>query len=197
MNPRQAAALLAGDRRHRVSSGPGVRLHRTAFGTGVRFHGGPADFSHPWLAEMAGANAAVFLPGTVNRVRATIKGVPLAGLDGKAPPQLEWDTLALNADGIGWFCAEVTCDPAHDFAVTACEIVQVADPDTDDGKPGRRLNATGGAFALSKNRARWPLAMLQRRANGLVEVFQVTFFDLTHRVKLAANGRRAARHFFW
>lgn len=197
MNPLQQQRLLAGNRSHRLLSGPGARLHRTAFGTGVRFAGGPADFSHPWLAELAGVSSAVILPGFINNVPAAIDGVPLAGTDKKPSPRLTWTKLQLNVDGIGYLAAEVTCDPANDWGITKVEMVQVADPDTEDGAPGKTMNATGAALPLKDHRARWPIAMIQRRASGLLEVFQITHFNLTHRVKLAANGTSAARHFFW
>lgn len=169
-----------------------------SFGSVVRFNAGNLDFSHPWAADLVDKTGVTLLPGSINTIPAKIKGVPLGGTDQKAVPQLSWgDKPLLTADGIGYICAEVTCDPKADWSVTAIEIVQVADPNSEDGKPGVISNASGAAFPLSKNRARWPLAMLQQRKGGQIELFQVTFFNLTHRVKLKTDGVSASRHFFW
>ena len=188
---------MEGNRRSRLYAGPGARIYQSAFGSRVRFNAAPADFSHPWLAELAGNGAARLLPGFINQVPGAIKGVPLAGTEKKPVPTLTWAALKLTDDGIGYLAAEVTCDAKHDFAVTGVEIVQVADPDTEDGTPGKLQNSSGGAMPLSKDRARGPLAMLQQRSSGQVDVFQITFFNLTHRVKMAADGKTVSRHFFW
>lgn len=199
--------FLRAERAGRLSSGVGASMLQSSFGRIVRFNSPPADFGHPWLATLRGDAAADFLPGFINHVPAAIEGVPLAGSINpvKPPPVLEWQKLQLNSDGIGYLCAEITCLDAATaekssraaFSIVKVEMVQVADPDTDDGAQGAVLNTSGAARPLSGNRARWPVAMLQRRGDGRVDLFQIVHFDLTHRMALKADGRTPARHFFY
>jgi hypothetical protein len=92
---------------------------------------------------------------------------------------------------------EITCEPKEQWAVKKAEIVQVADPDTREGEPSEGLNTLGAAKPLPDNRARHPLAMIRERKGGRLELFQITFFDLQHRVALTADQKTAQRHFFW
>ncbi|MEA3210987.1 MAG: hypothetical protein QOE70_4044 [Chthoniobacter sp.] len=207
MNP--VARLLRTGRASRLSAGPGSSVFETPLGRIVRFGSQGADFSHPWLAVLSGS-AALFLPGSVNQVQATIKGVPLDG-SSKPPvaaPSLTWGKLSLTADGIGYLCAEITLrTPAEAlkvsqeaWSVVKVEMVQVADPDTDLGQSGGVLNTSGAARPLTikgEHRARWPVAMIQQRADGAVELFQIVYFNLTHRAALRADGKGVARHFFY
>ncbi len=183
----------------RLIAGPGVRLRHTSSGTVISFAAGGQGFVHPWLVGLLGTEAANIRPGTINRVPATIKGEPLdGGKAGNPAPRLDFGKPRLDAEGRGWICAECTFKPADAWSVAKVEIVQVADPDTADGAPLVGLpNATGGSLPLPGNRARHPLAMLRLRASGQLEVFQIAHFDLTHRVKLTADGVTAARHFFY
>lgn len=191
--------MAAAVRSCRILRGTGTRPIEMPDGTIINCAAGGQTFAHPWQPSMLGESAATFLPGTVNRVPATIKGVPLDGdaKKGAPPPRLSWSALKLDADGVGYFCAEITCDPKQDWAVLKVEIVQVADPDTPDGSPGRHANASGAAVPLPGNRARQPLAMLRRQKGGRLDVHDITFFDLQHRVHLSADGKGAGRHFFW
>jgi hypothetical protein len=162
--------------------------------------GGGADFSHPWQPSLSGIEAA-FLPGMVNRVAAKIGGVELDGGSGGEPPVLDLSRPLLDADGRGWFCAEVTVDPEKEWGIAGVEMVQVADPDTDDGLPGRGINAIGGAKPLASERgagtrARHPVAMLRRRADGSLEVFEIAFFDLQMRIAFATD-HTPQRYFFY
>jgi len=182
----------------RIYTGQGARLSmHTSFGHMLRFTGSPADFTHPWLAQLAGANSATFLNGTINGVQAKIKGVPLEGDDKNTQPVLKWDKISLTDEGIGYLCAEITADPKLNYAISKIEMVQVADPDTDDGKPGKKTNASGGQLPISDNRARMPVAMIVQRSSGLLEIFQIIFFAAQHRAQLKADGVNVARHFFW
>ena len=76
-------------------------------------------------------------------------------------------------------------------------MVQVADPNTDDGEPGEGTGGNGGAFPLPGRRARYPLAMLRERKDKKLDLYQITFFDLQHRPALGTDRKTAARHFFW
>lgn len=183
----------------RLVAGNGVRLRETPSGTVVSFHGAGGTFSHPWLVSLQGTEAATIRPGTINKVSATIKGKPLDGGEaGDPPPVLNFGKPKVDKEGRGWICAEITCKPGERWIVEKVEIVQVADPDTNDGGPLEGLpNATGGSLPLSGNRARHPLAMLRLRKSGRLDLYQVTFFDLQHRVKLAPDQKTAVRHFFW
>ena len=135
---------------------------------------------------------ATFLPATINRIPATIKGVKL---NSPTVPVLDLSKPVFDADGRGWIAAEVTCDPAKEWGVVSVEMVQVADPDTDDGLPGTGYNAIGGAKPLSGNRARHPVAMLRRRADGSVDVFDQEYFNLQMRIAFAAD-KTPQRFFF-
>ena len=184
----------------RILAGPGTRLIYTPQGTIVCFERAQS-FSCAWQVSLRGSTGATLLPGTINKLPATIGGVPLdGGSAGLPPPVLQWSRLKLDSEGRGWICAEATFDPAKSWAVVKVEIVQVGDPDTDDGSAlpaGQLANAAGGASPLSGNRARHPLAMLRQRTSGQLDVYQVTCFDLQHRVALAKDQKTATRHFFW
>ena len=176
-----------------IREGVGCRLRRSGRYVLINFDGGGnADFSHPWQGELNGTQMT-FLPGTINKIPGTIKGVEL---DDPTNPSLDLSEPDLDVDGRGWVCAEVTCDPANQFGIISVEIVQVADPDTDDGKPGLGINAIGGAKPLSGNRARQPLAMLRRRADGQMDVFDQTYFNLSMVIKFAAD-KTPQRFFFY
>jgi len=162
----------------------------------VSFDTDPADFSHPWQASLVNTSSAIFRLGSVNRVAAGIKGVPLDGGDTGEPPQLTWTKLKLDDEGRGYFCAEVTVDPTKFFEVTKVEMVQCANPDTDDGKVGEP-NRQGGARPLSGFRARHPVAMLRERADGRIDLYQIAFFDVQHRVQQQEGATRILRHFFY
>lgn len=180
----------------RLISGDGVRLRETPDGTIITFDGGGADFAHPFQVSLVGTDAATIRPGTVNRVDVMIKDVPLAGTDREPPPVLKVGTPMLDQEGRGFICVEVTCRE-KDWSVEKTEVVQVADPNSDDGGAGEGSGGSGGAVALAGRRARHPLAMLRQRKDGKLDLFQITFFDLQHRPALAADRKSAARHFFW
>ena len=183
----------------RLIAGAGVRLREMPEGTIVTFDGGGADFVHPFQVSLVGAEAAAIRPGTVNGVDAKIKEVPLAGSDAgraKPPPVLRFGKPMLDDEGRGYICVEVTCRE-KDWSVEKIEVVQVANPNTDDGAAGGGTGGNGGAVALPGRRARHPLAMLRERKDGQLDLYQITFFDLQHRPALAPDRKTATRHFFW
>jgi hypothetical protein len=188
--------LVAAVRACRIIAGDGVRLREMPDGTIISFDGEDARFIHPFQVSHVGDEAATIRPGTVNRVEATIKGFPLGGSERDPVPTLKFGKLKLDDEGRGYLCAEITCRE-EDWSVETVEIVQVADPNTEDGEPGELHNGTGGAVALPGRRARHPLAMLRERDNGRLDLFQITFFDLQHRAALIADSKGATRHFFW
>ena len=132
----------------------------------------------------------------MNRVDAKIKDVPLAGTDDQPPPVLKFGQPMLDDEGRGYICVEVTCRE-KDWSVEKVEVVQVADPNTDDGEQGEGTGGSGGAVALPGRRARYPLAMLRERKDGKLDLYQITFFDLQHRPALGTDRKTATRHFFW
>ncbi|MGB8167731.1 MAG: hypothetical protein WCF18_09600 [Chthoniobacteraceae bacterium] len=186
-----------------LHTGPGASVFKSAFGRMVRFRPTLASFDHPWLATLDGDSGATFLQGMVNGKKAMIAGIPLDGGPKQKVPVLRWKNLQLDADGLGWLCVEVTCSGPDDkghtpWSVLAAEMVQVGDPNTDDGKPDGIFHmAAGGAKPLKGNRARWPVAMIQRREGGSLDLFQIVHFNLTHRVALQKDGKSAQRHFFF
>lgn len=188
--------LCAAVRACRIISGDGVRVRETPDGTIITFDGQSPDFAHPFQVALQGSDSATIRPGTVNRVDAKIKNVPLAGADQDPPPVLKFGKPQLDDDGRGFICVEVTCRE-KDWSVEKVEVVQVADPNTPDGEPSDSHSGEGGAVALPDRRARHPLAMLRQRKDGKLDVFQITFFDLQHRPALAVDRKTATRHFFW
>ena len=110
-------------------------------GTIITFDGDGADFVHPFQVSLVGTEAASIRPGTVNRVDAKIKDVPLAGTDDQPPPLLKFGQPMLDDEGRGYICVEVTCRE-KDWSVEKVEVVQVADPNTDDGEAGEGTAAT-------------------------------------------------------
>ena len=187
--------LCAAVRACRIIAGDGVRLREMPDGTIITFDGDGADFVHPFQVSLIGTEAASIRPGTVNRVDAKIKDVPLAGKDGEAPPVLKFGTPMLDDEGRGYICVEVTCRE-KDWSVEKVEVVQVADPNTDDGEAGEGHGSTG-SVALLGRRARYPLAMLRERKDKKLDLYQITFFDLQHRAALGTDRKSATRHFFW
>lgn len=186
--------LCAAVRGNRLIAGNGVRLREMPDGTIITFDGG-ADFVHPFQVSIIGTEAASIRPGTVNKVDAKIKDVPLAGEDGEAPPVLKFGQPMLDDEGRGYICVEVTCRE-KDWSVEKVEVVQVADPNTDDGEPGEGTGG-GSAVALPERRTRYPLAMLRERKDKKLDLYQITFFDLQHRAALGTDRKTATRHFFW
>lgn len=180
-------------------TGPGMAERLTPFGRVLRTKPVVVDFSHPWLVTLQGTEGATLLPGTINKVPATILGVPLAGDPDKNQdvPTLQWGKPMLDSDGVGYICAEVTCAPKTPFGITTLEIVQVANPDTEDGSPGDIVNPTGGAMPLKNFRSRWPLARLEQRQDGRLDLFQIEMANLKQAIAFEADGVTPYRHFFW
>ena len=187
--------LCAAVRACRLIAGSGVRLREMPDGTIITFDGDGATFVHPFQVSLIGNEAASIRPGAVNKVDATIKDVPLAGKDGDAPPVLKFVQPMLDDEGRGYICVEVTCRE-KDWSVEKVEVLQVADPNTDDGTPGEGTGS-GGAVALPGRRTRYPLAMLRERDEGKLDLYQITFYDLQHRAALGTDRKTATRHFFW
>ena len=188
--------LCATVRACRLIAGDGVRLREMPDGTIITFDGDCAEFVHPFQVSLSGNNAATIRPGTVNRVDAKIKGVSLAGTERVPPPLLKFGRPMLDAEGRGYICVEVTCRE-KDWSVEKVEVVQVADPNTNDGEASDSHGGSGGAVALPGRRARYPLAMLRERKDKKLDLYQITFFDLQHRPALNTDRKSAARHFFW
>jgi hypothetical protein len=186
-------------RSNRLHFGHGARVRWTPMGVLVNFDLEPTVFGHPWQTELASERSVRISPGTINNVDAKIEGVQLSGGDaGQAPPVLKWTRPLLDEEGRGFICAEITVDPTKGFEIQSVEMVQVADPETDDGKPAKEApNRQGGARPLSGFRARHPVAMLRTRGDGRLEVFQVAHFNLQHRVQQREGTTHILRHFFW
>lgn len=188
--------LCAAVRACRLIAGDGVRLREMPDGTIITFDGDGAEFVHPFQVSLIGTEAASVRPGTVNKVDAKIKDVPLAGKEGEAPPVLKFGTPMLDDEGRGYICVEVTCRE-KDWSVEKVEIVQVADPNTEDGEAGEGHSGSTASVALPGRRTRYPLTMLRERKDKKLDLYQITFFDLQHRAALGTDRKTATRHFFW
>lgn len=187
-------AMTAAVAQCRIVAGLGTRVSEVSGGSIVDFDFG-GGFAHPWLASLRGQNAASIRPGTINGLEATIKGVALS--DDPAPV-LEWDEVKLDASGSGLIAAEVTVD-TDTLKLKSIEMVQVADPDAEDGEApedGSLPLHGGAAAALEGGRARWPIARLRQREDGTLVLFQIVYFNLTHRAVRGEDGG-IARHFFF
>lgn len=186
-------AMAAAVRATRIRSSATVRASETAEGTVLdTVSSGGAAFIGAFYVSLSGDTGASIRPGTINGVPATIKSMPL---DAQPAPVLAWRRLKLDADKRGWIAAEITCDPGNAWAVKTVEMVQVADLNTDDGAPGQVISTSGEARTLSGNRARYPVAMLRERADGRVDLYQIAYFSVQHRIAPRAAG--PPRHFFW
>jgi hypothetical protein len=188
--------LCAAVRACRLIAGDGVRLREMPDGTIITFDGDGTEFVHPFQVSLIGTEAASIRPGTVNKVVAKIKDVPLAGTDDQPPPVLKFGQPMLDEEGRGYICVEVTCRE-KDWSVEKVEVVQVADPNTDDGEAGEGVAGTTASVALPGRRTRYPLAMLRERKDKKLDLYQITFFDLQHRAALGTDRKTATRHFFW
>lgn len=185
----------------RLISGANTRLRNTPDGTVVNFTGATTFWAHPWKATLAGDTEATIRPGLINGVMPTIEGVPLdGGKDGKDVPNLKFNDVKVDAEGKGWLAAEVTCR-AKDWSVESIEMVQVADLGTEDGLTLKGVTAepptSGGLPSLSKRRVRAPIAMLRKRKDGTLALFQNVHFNLNHRVQFVTGNTDAPRHFFY
>jgi hypothetical protein len=176
----------------RIRPGAHVRASETREGTILDFDGGGGAFIGAFFVSLSGDNAVAIQPGTINGIPATIKG---KALDDEPAPLLEWRRLKVDSEGRGWIAAEITCDPEAGWAVESVEMVQVADLNTDDGAPGLVTSSSGEARTLEGNRGRFAVAMLRQRADGRLDVYQIAYHSLRHRVAFRTAG--PPRHFFW
>jgi hypothetical protein len=195
--------LAAAQRDARVFPGVGVRLLRMGKrGTIFRASSsGTAHFYGAWFVDLS-ADTITVQPGRVNFVMAKIEDIPL---DDPTPPTLRLRSPKVDDEGRGYICAECFFygpdekdgkgKPLTAWSVREVQIVQVANPDTDDGL-GKFTNSSGAAVPLKGNRCRCPIAMIRDRGGNL-EVFQVEYFDLRHRASLKKDGISAKRHFFF
>src|SRR4030095_4251105 len=177
--------LAAAQRDARVFPGVGVRLLRMGkHGTIFRASSsGTALFIGAWFVDLS-ADTITVQPGRVNFVMAKIEDIPL---DDPTPPTLRLRSPKVDDEGRGFICAEGFFNGPDDkddkgkpltaWSVREVQIVQVANPDTDDGL-GKFTNSSGAAMPLEGNRCRWPIAMIRERDGGDLEVFQIEYFDL-------------------
>jgi phosphodiesterase/alkaline phosphatase D-like protein len=107
----------------------------------------------------------------------------------------------LDGNQFGWIAAEVTCSK-QDWSVLTAEIVQVAALDTENGiapKTGTGKSVFAGGFPnLKGRRARFPIARIGR-IDGQLQLWQIAYFDVQHRVKTNSKDPNAdeGRHFFY
>src|SRR3954464_464005 len=164
--------LCAAVRACRIIAGDGVRVREMPDGSIITFDGKGSEFVHPFQVSLVGTEAATIRPGTVNKVDAKIKDVPLAGKDGEAPPVLNFGQPMLDDEGRGYICVELTCRE-KDWSVEKVGVVQVADPNTDDGEAGEGNSGSTASVALPGRRARYPLAMLRERKDKKLDLYQI------------------------
>jgi hypothetical protein len=137
----------------RLIAGDGVRPREMPNGTIITFDGVSAEFVHPFQVSLIGTEAASIRPGTVNKMDAKIKDVPLAGKGGEASPVLKIETPVLDDEGHGCICVEAT-RREEDWSVEKVEVAQVADPNTDDGESGEGHSGSTASVALPERRTR-------------------------------------------
>ncbi len=193
--------------KHRIIQGVGVRIASNPLVEIINFHSAPSDFSHAWLTFLNGTESARILSGedagalaTINGVEAGIKGVPLSGdkKTGEIPLLQLPPVLELDVERRGYIAAELTYDPKNNFSIVKVELVQCASPHRLKGDTKTPAVRSDGAFTdLPGFRARMPVAMLRKRLDGTLDVFQIAYFPAHHRAALAADRKTAARHFFW
>lgn len=191
-------AARAAVRASRVRGGSGIRVKETADGSIISAAEGPATWNHPFRVELLGSRARI-TPGTVNGIEPRIDGVPLSGTDEDPPPVLAWEKLKLGDDGRGYVAIELECDAHWKIAPERLTVVQVAEFDTEDGEPFEDQSPAlaGGVPGLPGRRARYPLALLIKRASGAVDAVQIVHFALQHRAAPRTADATIARHFFW
>ena len=98
--------LCAAVRACRLIAGDGVRLREMPDGTIITFDGDGAEFVHPFQVSLIGNEAASIRPGTVNKVDARIKDVPLVGKEGEAPPVLKFGQPTVQTGLMQPLCKE-------------------------------------------------------------------------------------------
>jgi len=191
--------LVAAVRSVRLLPGDGARLRSTPNGTLVGFDAPSAPWAHPFQVTLIGQSAAQISSGLVDAIEPKIDDVPLSGTDDQPPPRLEFGKLKLDANNRGYVAIEITCD--EKWKITKMEIVQVAYFDSESGEEPPEgsggVSAIGGIPGISGRRVRYPVAMLRLRKSGLLEVFQIVFFNLAHRAQPRDDRSQIARHFFW
>lgn len=189
----------------RLIAGPGVRLRETGSGTIISFEGVGGTFLHPFKVSMSGNEARV-RPGRVNGVMPTLNKVPLDGGEKKEEvPPLDISKLKKDKEGKAWVALTVKCSD-KDWSVQTAEIEQVADLSSESGNapftPGTEdpgitgPPSLGGIAGISGRRARHPLALIREYEDGSRVIFQITHFNLNHRVT-AKEKTDVARHFFY
>jgi hypothetical protein len=189
----------------KLIAGPGVRLRETGSGTIISFEGGDATFLHPFRVSMSGVEARV-RPGRVNTVMPTYKDIPLDGGEkhDEVPP-IDLSKLKKDKEGKAWIALTVQCSK-KDWSVEKAYIEQVADLSSESGdapyEPGTKdpgitgPPSLGGIAGFSERRARHPLALIREYEDGSRALFQISFFNLNHRV-VAKDKTDVARHFFY
>lgn len=184
----------------RLIAGRGVRLDTTPDGTTITFDPGASSrWQHSFRCALQSDYSAVEVGmGLVNGLVPTIADVPLDAVETNTLPLAQ---PRLGNDGRGWIAVE--CVLGDKWEVLSASIVHVANLDTDTGEPPPEGVAgfhSGGTLTLPGRRARWPLALLRRRDDGRLVLFQITHFDLMHRAAIAkrADGTpgESGRHFF-
>lgn len=177
----------------RLMAGKNCYLTQTSIGTIINFRETRSPRIHPFRVTMNEDSVAVE-PGLVNQVMATIDDEPL---DADDPPELDISKPQFDKNGRGWICIEIACKT--DWSVDTVEITQVADLESVDGSEmAQPTISLGGAPNLKGRRARWAIAMLRQRKDGVVKLYQAVMHDLQHRVHTEGDGSTdAGRHFFF
>lgn len=191
----------------RLTAGPGVKLSIGPNGTIISVDRQRFDRSHAFKCALLGAMGVRIQPGLVAGIIPSVGKEPL-----DEERALLWAKPLFDATGRGWVALEVTFGAK--WEVISAQVVQVADLDTLDGLPAKADAAKPPGYAagapltistgktdkktkLVDRRARHPLAMIRKRDNGALVLFQITQHNLNHRAAVQGKDDKIARHFFF
>lgn len=192
LTPRDWEDMRAANRAVRILPGLGYRRRLTPFGTILQLDELQVSFAHYFQCGLSPDGREVTVrPGRLNAVIVpTIKKVEL---EADEAPRLELpDPVPFNADGRSWIALEVTCD--EKFRAKSAEVIHAVSLDGKKHAEGEDRGADAGAApALAGRKTRHPLALLVRREDDRIELFQIAYFNLRH---VAAGTGDAVRHYF-
>jgi hypothetical protein len=206
VGPWNAAAKLF--RRLQLVAGKNCRLRSMPRGTIVSFDAKPEIFRGAFYVTLNGIESCTVSFGYVNKVPATIlqggTRVPVEGDPSKnlPVPTLSLRSLKLMPDNTGYIALEVSCSLLN-WDVQFVDMVQVADLTTLDGEYDEEATPqvyAGGTPTITPRMARHPVARIRRLKDGTLQVKQIVYHNLGHRVNVRNKSDPTinnARHFFF
>lgn len=193
----------------RLQRGPGIHLRESSSGTIIS-----ADtFTIPALPftvrQVSAASRYQIVPGWVNG--SLIPYIGEEQLTADPAPTLIIEDLELDSEGRGYILLEVTCDDMWQPIPEQLQIIQAAafdrltvepDPTPLDPENPEDAEAIYARYAshlplLPGRKARWPLALLQRRKDESIALHQITQGDLQFRAAPLNLTSEKGRAFFF